>query len=810
MYLLKLKDISRKDTNIAGGKGASLGEMYNNKINVPNAFVITSNAFSYHLETCELKNKINELINNLKKESEEEIEEISKKIQEAIMNSNLSQELEEEIYKAYKKLDCKYVAVRSSATAEDGKSSAWAGQLESYLNTTKENLILNVKKCWASLYSKRALFYRLKKEEEKDVTVAVVIQEMIQSKVSGIAFSKDPVANNNNIVIEAVFGLGETVVSGRVTPDNYIVDKQKEKILQKSINFQDVILTKESGYQHLQEFEKQEQKLSNEKIIELAKQIKKIEEHYGFPVDIEWAIEEDQIYILQCRPITTLKKDPVQEVLNQIKEKNNFIYLVRTPFNYFFEKIRIELKTKERGLKNFLIVDWEEYCLKEDLENYYARIKREFRQNQNYFYEFKDRVIQLMDDAIPYIQELKSKDFLSLTKEQLLTYLDKFYEMYYLSLVLCGCDFDKLLEEHFISELKKLRNFTQEEIEEISENINTCPDYRPIAYSEEPLELLEIALNIKRREETIKSLSEKTSKEIDKHIQKYAWIKTPLSYITVDFTRKDYLDRIEFLLKEDIEKRKKDILEARQTNKRNYLKTIERYQIKGTSYLLAEAIRIYIFTRSYIAEKSDYLFYVGKNTVLKEISKRCGLTIDEIVMLDKDEMVESIKDETKIEEMKKRIKLRNDNFSIISLDNEISIFLGEDSKRLAREVARRYKSNEQGKEVIEAKTDYIKGICANKGYVEASVKVLLSPEDIHKVKKGDIIVASMTTPDYVSAMEKASGFITNSGGVTCHAAIISREFGVPCIVGTKNATKLLKDGDNVILDATNGEVKIRK
>src|SRR3989338_3707386 len=161
------------------------------------------------------------------------IENASKKINALILNAEMPEDIAGEIRKFFKKLKSKFVAVRSSATAEDSSAAAWAGQLESYLNTTKTNLLENVKKCWASLFTPRAIFYRFEKELHKQkISVAVVVQKMVESEVSGIAFSVHPVTQDRNqLIIEAGYGLGEAIVSGQITPDSYVVEKNEEIIL---------------------------------------------------------------------------------------------------------------------------------------------------------------------------------------------------------------------------------------------------------------------------------------------------------------------------------------------------------------------------------------------------------------------------------------------------------------------------------------------------------------------------------------------------------------------------------------------------
>ncbi|MDP7195737.1 MAG: PEP/pyruvate-binding domain-containing protein, partial [SAR202 cluster bacterium] len=215
------------------------------------------------------------------------------------------------IQKEFKNLNTEYVAIRSSATAEDSKSAAWAGQLDTFLNTTEDDLLEKVKRCWASLFTPRAIFYRFEQGlRDSHVSVAVVIQKMIDSEKSGIAFSVHPVTEDpNQLIIEAGFGLGEAVVSGQITPDAYTVSKKDNHIIDININEQAKALyrNKNGGntWQELKE-EGKEQVLTEKHIIELSNLIKQIENHYSSPQDIEWAFENNKFYITQSRPITTL------------------------------------------------------------------------------------------------------------------------------------------------------------------------------------------------------------------------------------------------------------------------------------------------------------------------------------------------------------------------------------------------------------------------------------------------------------------------------------------------------------------------
>lgn len=314
-FVKSFKRISRDDVGEAGGKGASLGEMTGAGIPVPPGFVVLANAFDEFLKITDLNVELDAVLDNVNHEVVSEVEEASAKINRLIMDADLPDKIAEETMAAFKKLDAKYVAVRSSATAEDSRDAAWAGQLDTFLNTTEENLLENVRKCWSSLFTPRAVFYGFEKgfhchKEEgrgsKVISVAVVVQKMIQSEVSGIAFSVHPVTRDKDqLIIEAGFGLGESIVQGAITPDSYVVEKSERKILDKNITTQERGIFRE-GWQDLPKEKGSKPTLDDDEVLELAELVVKIEELYGFPVDVEWARAKGKFYVTQSRPITTL------------------------------------------------------------------------------------------------------------------------------------------------------------------------------------------------------------------------------------------------------------------------------------------------------------------------------------------------------------------------------------------------------------------------------------------------------------------------------------------------------------------------
>ncbi|HUS49733.1 MAG TPA: PEP/pyruvate-binding domain-containing protein, partial [Candidatus Paceibacterota bacterium] len=335
-FIKWFSELNKTSGNIAGGKGANLAEMYNMKIPVPPGFVVTAQAYDYFIKKAGLDEKIKQLLEKIKYEDTEQLNKITEEIRNLIVNAKFPKEIEEEILESYENLDVKqtdfenetvlgilksssesiFVAVRSSATTEDLAEASFAGQQDTFLNVKgKTELLESVKKCFASLFTARATYYRNKKGfKHEQASLAVVIQKMINADKSGVIFSKDPTYKNENMIIEAVWGLGEGIVSGQITPDRYIVSKEDSdlKILDKKISNKKIAITRDSGGK--KEIIKLVKEKANSPVLKdyqtkkLAEFAIKLEEHYQKPQDIEFAIEGEEIYIVQTRPITTIEK----------------------------------------------------------------------------------------------------------------------------------------------------------------------------------------------------------------------------------------------------------------------------------------------------------------------------------------------------------------------------------------------------------------------------------------------------------------------------------------------------------------------
>jgi len=666
-FLRTFEQLGKNDVAIAGGKGASLGEMTQIGIPVPSGFLILTSAFEKILEQTDLNVEIEAILDSVNHKEIHAVENASEKIKALILEAEMPKDIAGEIQKFFKNLGAKYVAVRSSATAEDSASAAWAGQLESYLNTREENLLENIKKCWASLFTPRAIFYRFEKDLHKQrISVAVVVQKMVGSEKSGIAFSVHPVTQNRNqIIIEAGFGLGEAIVSGQITPDNYVVEKQPRRIIDKNIQTQlRGLYRAENGGNEWRDVPKEvreKQTLSDEEILDLSKLIIDIENHYSFPCDIEWAFEKGRFYILQSRPITTLMdiritKNRDNKSIKRVFKKifNRYMPIYAAQYSYI-GKSEVVLKVLENAASFpplFINKPGKGASVYYELEVYESNSKRTleyFKKNPNAMKKISDDYRKIYNDNVDFIENANVDDIKRL--------------------------FD--LNAYRITPLITILILVGRE-----------------EYDKELKDVAEIARDTRYWNDKILYI---TGIKIFELINKKFCLDDDTGdYITIEEALSDILPP-----KEEIEKRRR-------------------------SWVMINDKTLY--TGNKIKEFLD-----ARNIIIKE--------------------------------------------DVIVFDKDLASF---------------------------------KGRSAQNGHVRGMVKTVFTMQDVEKVNDGEIIVSPMTGPDFMLAIKKAAAIITDEGGITCHAAIIARELKKPCIIGTKIATEVLKDGDFVEVDADNGVVRILK
>ncbi|HJJ30954.1 MAG TPA: phosphoenolpyruvate synthase [Methanocorpusculum sp.] len=313
--ILWLAQIHNTDIPSVGGKGASLGEMTHVGLPVPPAFVVTAQAFRRFLQMTKLEDTLFPMLEALDVDDNDALNATSDKAKAMVETAVMPEVIRKEIIESYKKMGKDtVVAVRSSATAEDLPDASFAGQQDTYLNIKGDDDVIDaVQRCWASLYTARAIYYRSKNGfDDRTVNIAVVVQQLVFSEKAGVMFSSHPISGAKTVIIEGSWGLGEAIVSGTVSPDNYVFDRQTKKLITKTIAEKSVEIIpdgkKGTKVSEVPADRKNVQVLSEEDIKNLAEFAVKSEEHYKNPQDMEWGIVGGKIYILQSRPITTIRK----------------------------------------------------------------------------------------------------------------------------------------------------------------------------------------------------------------------------------------------------------------------------------------------------------------------------------------------------------------------------------------------------------------------------------------------------------------------------------------------------------------------
>lgn len=311
--IIWLHDSKAKDLKLTGGKGASLSQMSSANLPIPEGFVVSTNAYLETLSATGVDKLIEKELSNLDVNDEQSVGSVSSFIQNAIENIKMPASLENSLIQSYKKL-CPMdepVAVRSSATAEDLPEASFAGQQETYLGVVEaEQVIKRVKSCWASCFTDRAIVYRAKHQiKDEQVAAAVVVQKLVEADKAGVMFTVNPITNKEEVVVEACWGLGEALVSGEVSPDQYIVDKSTNKVILANVlpkthmivRHKSEVTTKEVPHDKVRE-----RVLSDNELKRLNELAIKLEEFFGAAQDVEWAIKLGKVYLLQSRPVTTV------------------------------------------------------------------------------------------------------------------------------------------------------------------------------------------------------------------------------------------------------------------------------------------------------------------------------------------------------------------------------------------------------------------------------------------------------------------------------------------------------------------------
>ena len=714
-------------------------------------------------------------------------------------------DVQNRILEYYNKMNFDLVSVRSSATVEDGVNNSFAGMFETKLNVTKDDLIEAIQCVVLSAKSDRVKEYcKLNSIDYNNLKMRVIIQKMVDSRISGVCFTRTT-DNLNSMLIEACLGLGEALVSGNVTPDTFQVHRDSLEVEKQVIGYQKkMLMLNEKEYIEVPLSKQNLKKISNKEIKELVKTALKIERDLNYKaVDIEWAFENDKLYILQARPITTINYS-VTEVMSHVKKYTDWIKLYNNEYNFMMQCasiMAIEDNTMSKilgfdiKLGNYIILGGNEYTSLNNQKIISNIFDYKLSEDIHFFQNYAKKVKEIIDEMNLFSDTILNKNFSIMTNEQLekeLMYLQKLY--------IKGFGPYNLYPDNYIYNKLKDLKVSQTIIDKVKDLINTTGIYS----IDEALDILKITKEIKDNNYSLSNLDKKIIVSIENHKNKYGWMKTyDLEHDNMEtYDTEYYLSRIKELLNEDIDVLINNIENKRLNSDKEFDELLNNNNFDVLTKNILIAMRDFIYLQTLLSESYTRMMFMGKISVMKEIVHRIHKDIESYLSLDFDEqrkVIYGAKNYEKYIEENKYGKGR------IKIDNYKKILKGKDIITLKQKI-NNYCLSFIKEEVKNAKV--ITGTSVNGGIVKGKVKIIKTVQDLSKINTGDILVADMTSPDYVTAFNKVAAFVTDEGGLTCHAAIVSKEFNVPCIVGIQFATQILKDNTLIEVDANHGVITI--
>lgn len=820
--ILDLEVLRKENLSLAGGKGAGLGELVSIGIRVPKAFVITADAYDKYLAFNGIQRNSEGWMSG-DKLNEKYILELAKDLRDRILRGTIPEDIKISILEKYTSFGKNArVAVRSSATAEDLPDASFAGQQETFLNVCGEQELLEkIRLCYASLWGDRAVMYRYSQDfAENSPSMALVIQEMIECEKSGVMFTANPITGNKEEVqIDASYGLGESIVGGRVSADSYLFGKDGTLISCKLGDKKTQIVYGESGTKEedLRAEKRNQRVLSNQEIRELVAPGLQIESHYGMPMDIEWGIKGHDIYILQARAITTLgsgEEDRImQEYLSGIKIKK----VLRPSMIFLLEKVPFAFRAFEFDLMMTI-----------------ATQKEVIFEECGFVY----RMSPTMDeDGIMNIPNEKRK-----INRNIVKVFQKIRSLKNLKACAELCD---VIMHRYQIEKSRLESFEIEKmgVKECGHFLRSCYDFLgDLAYHRFKYAIFPTVLR--------ESYFTKMIKKVDKSLSAYDFyrgLNNKTSVVTrdmlgmADFIRNQSDLKDAILSGRNLEELNEDFPEfqnlmSKFLSKNGFKSDYNCYCLEGKSFL-EDPIRVLNIIRpilsesgqSYSDEKKEKSFssimdnlkpiYGDKYAKIEEevlcfrtfhevreetqyiwesifyYVRKCVTRVNQLLLGNEDyksgvgnlfyeEMIQALERGGLSESDRERIRRRNEKFP---LANKV----WEASKAL----------------IFEVKGDVLKGVSGSPGITVGRACIIRGPEEFYKMKKGDVLVCHLTDPEWTPLFKLASAVVADTGAALSHAAIVAREFKIPAVLGVGYASQSFRDGDMILVDGDKGLVK---
>lgn len=834
--LLRISDKANKERNTIGNKAKFLSIMRNNKFNVPDGFILDSDSYDQFIEYNKLGDKLNSL---LKKINKDNLKDISKKINELFINTKLSNELKEELRLSLK--NDTFYAIRSSGLKEDLDNFSFAGQYDTFLNVKGlEEIEEKIIACYKSMFSEIILSYLLDREiVVDDLKMAVVIEKMVASEYSGICFTIDPVTGNDKeMLIEVAKGLGENIVSGKVKPEQYHYD----------------------WYNDLYKKNPQNKILTKKQVIEMGKIFSDIMELFGYPCDIEFALCNDKLFILQARRITAIKYLGIKDIWSTADFKDGGVSAtVCTPYmwslyeyiwEYTLRKFILDSKILKKADVNKKLGEmfygrcyWNLSLVKQAMSQVIGYKEREFDSEYGIFinYEGDGDVTKVSIKSLINILRMffASKKILNernkkanYLKDDLLNKYDE-YKMMYDAADINDIEevFKKLIKDDYL--YSESSYFWQIFINTIHQSIYKDSLLKYVSESEY-LTLLgsidnishllpfydmwDLSRIIRNDEEAsefwnnqeVKVISKKINckkyymSDVREIIDKYGYHSDKELDVTYPCYYEDVMPIIQSIKDMVLLGDEFSPLEDKKNGTEKYNEILERIKSNVSPKKfkkinnLVKNMRKMLWWREEFRDISTRFYYIIRiyTCLLGEhfYKKKIISTVDDIWYLKIDDIFAFLDKKINKKELNniiERNKKYYNSYRNYMSENEIgSIFEGNNS----------LKDNDSS----------IQGLGANNGIKTGVARVIEDFDDIDRLQENDILVTKFTDTGWTSKFAILSGIVTEYGGILCHAAIVSREYGIPAIVCCHGAMSKIKDGDIITIDGTTGKVKIEE
>ncbi|NMD71048.1 phosphoenolpyruvate synthase [Bacillus sp. DNRA2] len=862
--VLGFQEMEKTQLWLVGGKGSNLGELSKiDGIHVPEGFCVTTAGFQKAIEQNESYHALLDRLTKLNVEDRDQINEISRKIRQIIIDLEIPSDVVNEVTHYLSLVGNEYAyAVRSSATAEDLPNASFAGQQDTYLNIKGLKVILqHISKCWASLFTDRAVIYRIKNGfDHKKVYLSVVIQRMIFPTVSGILFTADPFTSNRKVLsIDASFGLGEALVSGLVTADNYkVVD---ERIIEKTISTKKMAINPrdEGGTvpQKIDPLQQKTQSLTDKQILQLAHIGRQIEAYFGCPQDIEWCLVDDTFYVVQSRPITTLFPIPEpnvggnhvylsvghqQMMTNPLKPLGLSIYQLtsfgprfKAAGRLFVDVAQILASLDGRNtllngmgqhdplMKDALVTILERGdFIKSVQESSSVNSKKSAPplNSQGQIENDPSIVTQLIKSSQTSIEELKQTiqtksgsdlfDFIIEDIKELKRILsDPQSQAVYMTAMNASSWINEKMYEWLGEKnaadtisLSVPNNITSEmglALLDVADVIRPYPeviDYLQTVHDDNFLdELVKFDGGIEIRA-AIKAYLNKYGMrcmgEID--ITKTRWSEKPSTLINI------ILSNVKNFEAGASQRKFEQGLRIALSKKQELIHRLK--QLPDGEQKAIEAIRMIDLIRNFIGyrEYPKYVmvnrYFLYKQALLKEAEQLVSVGVlhekEDIYYLTIEELHDVVRTNKLDYEMISKRKDEYKLFEKLTLPRVIT----SDGEVLFGSYKR---------ENLPAGS--IVGLAVSSGVIEGRARVILNMEEAD-FEEGDILVTSFTDPSWTPLFVSIKGLVTEVGGLMTHGAVIAREYGLPAVVGVENATKIIKDGQRIRVNGTEGFIEI--